>query len=161
MRTVLDAHLIAASTAHYRLPLEGRHGRNHWQRVFENGMLLAERTGADAEIVALFALMHDLGRKNEGIDSDHGMRSARIAEELRAEHTFLDDMRFQILHVACAQHNLGHTEAHVTIQTCWDADRLDLARTGILPQPRYLCTDAARDSEVIEWAIRRSLGDLS
>jgi uncharacterized protein len=45
----------------------------------------------------------------------------------------------------------------VTVQTCWDADRLDLGRVGKHPHPRYLCTPAARDREVIEWAYRRSV----
>ena len=51
----------------------------------------------------------------------------------------------------------GGTEADVTVQTCWDADRLDLGRVGIRPHPRYLCTPAARSAEVIEWAHARSL----
>ena len=157
MHSILDKDLIVAATAYYRLPLDGRHGKEHWQRVFENGQRLAERTGADRQILALFALMHDLGRQNEGIDSEHGGRSAQIARELRTVHSFLDDTRFQILYTACEQHNLGYTEGDVTMQTCWDADRLDLGRTGMMPNPRYLCTDAARDPEVIQWAIKRSL----
>jgi uncharacterized protein len=44
------------------------------------------------------------------------------------------------------------------VQTCWDADRLDLGRVGKRPDPRRLCTPAARDRDVIEWAYRRSLG---
>ena len=159
MHSILDKELIEAATAHYRLPLDGRHGRRHWQRVLENGLRLAEHTGADREIVALFALMHDLGRQNEGIDSEHGVRSAQIASELRTAHPFLDGKRFQILYTACEQHNLGYTEGDITVQTCWDADRLDLGRIGMMPEPRYLCTAAARDPEIIQWAYMRSLDD--
>ncbi len=157
MHTILRKKLITAATGYYRLPLEGRHGRDHWQRVFENGMRLARRTCADTEVVALFALMHDLGRQNEGIDSEHGARSAEIAKQLRSGHSFLDDAQFQFLYQACAQHNLGYTQANITIQTCWDADRLDLGRIGMMPKPQFLCTDAAKDPEVIQWAIERSL----
>ncbi|TNF46065.1 HD domain-containing protein [bacterium] len=158
MHKILDQELITAATGYYMLPLEGLHGNNHWQRVFENGLRLAASTGADIEIVTLFALMHDLGRQNEGIDSEHGARSAEIARQLRSEHSFLDDTRFQLLHTACANHNLGYTEADITIQTCWDADRLDLGRIGMMPKTQFLCTEAARDPEVIEWAVKRSLG---
>lgn len=157
MNTILNKELIDAATGYYRLPIEGLHGNRHWQRVFENGLRLTQSTGADAEVVSLFALIHDLGRQNEGIDSEHGARSAEIARELRSKYSFLDDAQFQFLYKACAKHNLGYTEADITIQTCWDADRLDLGRTGILPKPQFLCTDAARDPEVIEWAIQRSI----
>jgi len=38
----------------------------------------------------------------------------------------------------------GHTHEgyhdDVTIQTCWDADRLDLGRVGIIPDPDRMCT---------------------
>jgi uncharacterized protein len=41
-------------------------------------------------------------------------------------------------------HSHGSTEADSTVQACWDADRLDLVRIGIEPEPDRLCTDAAR-----------------
>jgi uncharacterized protein len=44
----------------------------------------------------------------------------------------------------------------ITVLTCWDADRLDLGRVGIRPAAHRLCTDAARDPAMIEWAYRRS-----
>ena len=40
----------------------------------------------------------------------------------------------------------------VTIQTCWDADRLDLWRIGIEPRPEYLYTEMAKKTEMIELA---------
>ena len=57
---------------------------------------------------------------------------------------------------ACERHSLGLTKADVTIQTCWDADRLDLGRVGIKPHPKYLCTAAAKASAVIQAAFLRS-----
>ena len=45
----------------------------------------------------------------------------------------------------------------VTIQTCWDADRLDLSRVGIRPDPKKLCTKAAKDPAMISWAYERSI----
>jgi hypothetical protein len=32
----------------------------------------------------------------------------------------------------------------VTIQTCWDADRLDLGRVGIRPDPARMGTEAGK-----------------
>jgi hypothetical protein len=42
------------------------------------------------------------------------------------------------------------------VQVCWDADRLDLLRVGIRPNARYLCTEAARLPETLEWANARA-----
>jgi hypothetical protein len=39
------------------------------------------------------------------------------------------------------------------VQICWDADRLDLARVGTLPQSAKLCTDAAREPEFFAKAV--------
>jgi uncharacterized protein len=37
-----------------------------------------------------------------------------------------DDDRFDLLYTACDLHTDGLTDGDVTIQACWDADRLDL-----------------------------------
>ena len=34
---------------------------------------------------------------------------------------------------------------HPTIGTCWDADRLDLGRVGIVPQPKFMSTAFAKE----------------
>ena len=60
----------------------------------------------------------------------------------------------ELLCRACTGHTAGGIGEHedITIRTCWDADRLDLLRAGITPNPKYLCTPAARDPDVITWA---------
>jgi len=45
------------------------------------------------------------------------------------------------------------------VQTCWDADRLDLGRVGKMPRRDLLCTEAAKDRRVIAWANRRAVED--
>ena len=40
---------------------------------------------------------------------------------------------------------------------CWDADRLDLLRVGIVPDPRRLCTPFARLEETIDGACKRAM----
>jgi uncharacterized protein len=42
------------------------------------------------------------------------------------------------------------------MQTCWDADRLDLGRVVIVLDPRHLCTAAAKGPEVLTWSDERS-----
>jgi uncharacterized protein len=141
----------------YVLPARGYHGVVHWARVLENGQRLAPATGANLEVVTLFALFHDSGRVNEDSDFGHGLRGARYARSLRGTRIHIDDADFELLFEACRLHTDGLTDGDVTLQTCWDADRLDLGRVGITPDPSQLCTDAARG--LIEWADRRaSLG---
>ena len=139
----------------YALPPHGTHGVGHWARVLENGLRLAEATGANVEVVQLFAIFHDSRRVNEGYDDGHGERGADLAADLR--HLFtLSDADFDLLYEACAAHTDGLTEADVTIQVCWDSDRLDLGRVGIIPAPMKLCTAAAKTWEMIQWADGRA-----
>ena len=153
---MLPPALVKAVLGQYPLPPGGTHGISHWARVLENGLRVAGTTGADPEVVALFALFHDSRRTNEGVDRGHGRRGAELARRLRGGHLDLDHARFELLHDACARHPDGETEADVTVQTCWDADRLDLPRVGFTIDPRLLCTEAARDPEVIAWATGRA-----
>jgi uncharacterized protein len=140
----------------FTLSMQGIHGWDHWRRVKENGLRLAEQTGAKLEIVELFALLHDCRRVSDGMDPDHGRRAAELAATLRESWMVLSDADFQLLAYACERHTDGLTRAHITVQTCWDADRLDLGRIGIRPDPERLCTEAARDSTVLLWAWHRS-----
>jgi len=141
----------------YKLPLTGIHGAGHWGRVLENGLKLAEQTGANIGIVKLFALLHDSRRMNEDRDPEHGGRGAELARSLQGRIYTLSRTDLDLLGEACAHHTAGKLAADITVQTCWDADRLDLRRVGHIPDPRRLCTAAAKDPVMIEWASRRSL----
>lgn len=152
MKAILDFIL-----ADYRLPLDGFHGIAHWARVLENGLELAAITGANVEVVSLFAILHDSRRHNESYDPQHGPRAAGLALELQGKLYHLSDNELQTLTIACHGHTSERTHPDVTIQTCWDSDRLDLARVGISPDPDRLCTDAARSSEMLEWANNRAI----
>ncbi len=136
----------------YVLPWDGDHGIAHWARVLENGLRLAEETGASVDVVQLFAILHDCRRVNEGGDPKHGPRAAAFALKVRGTLFDLPDHEFHLLHSACTGHSHERTHPDVTIQTCWDADRLDLGRVGITPRPDRLCTDAAKRAEILKWA---------
>lgn len=146
----------------FALRLEGIHGEAHWARVHANGLRLAEQTGADTEIVTFFAFLHDSKRLNDGWDKKHGQRAAEFVGTLPHSLLPLSGEKLELLVYACAHHSEGLTQADapqaeaITIHTCWDADRLDLGRIGIEPRPKYLCTSAAKEPAMIEWAIQRS-----
>ena len=141
----------------YTLPVRGYHGVTHWARVLENGLRIAEVNSADQEVVTLFALFHDSRRVNEHRDDGHGLRGAELARSLRGSLVHLPDDRFEMLFDACKRHTDGATSEDPTIGACWDADRLDLARVGITPDPTRLCTDAARS--FLDWANQRAISD--
>lgn len=153
---MITQELIRTILAQYTLEWSGTHGISHWARVLENGLRLAKETGADVEVVELFAVFHDSRRINEVIDPGHGLRGADLARALRGRLFDLPDERFDLLYTACAHHTDGLTEGDVTVQTCWDADRLDLNRVCIGPDPRSLCTSAAKNPDIIAWANQRS-----
>lgn len=153
---LLTAPLMRAIVSRYALPLRGRHGLPHWARVLENGLLIARETGADPEVVSLFAVFHDACRVNEGWDHGHGARGADLATSLRGRFFDLDDARFDLLHEACARHTDGLTTGDPTVLACWDADRLDLGRVHITPDPARMATGAAARPAIIEWAEDRS-----
>lgn len=139
----------------YLLSPHGDHGITHWARVHENGMRLADALDADRDVVALFALFHDSRRVDEFEDDGHGLRGAELARSLRGTLVHLEDARFELLYEACRLHSDGCMTGKPTLLACWDADRLDLGRVGITPDPRRLATDAARG--MVEWAHRRAV----
>ena len=84
-----------------------------------------------------------------------------MAAELRGNLFNLPDADFRLLYDACVGHTDGRTEADITVQTCWDADRLDLGRVSMAPDPKKLCTPAAKRGEILKWADGRgSLGTI-
>ena len=139
--------IVRAILEEYALSWHGDHGVAHWARVLENGLRLSAVTRANVEVVQLFAVFHDSKRVNEATELQHGRFGAEFAAELRGKWFDLPDDEFAVLYRACLGHSHERTHPDITIQTCWDADRLDLGRVGITPHPRRLCTDAAKDPE--------------
>jgi uncharacterized protein len=142
----------------FALDWHGIHGVPHWTRVRDNGLRLAKVNGANQRVVELFAFLHDSRRVTDGHDPEHGPRAALYARALVGSAFELDPFDLDLLVTACHGHSDGLTEGDLTVLTCWDADRLDLGRVGIKPHPDRLCTEAAREEWVLEWAYRRSLG---
>ncbi len=62
----------------------------------------------------------------------------------------------RIVHKALTEvrHLAESMEVDPALRACWDADRLDLWRVGIDPDPERLCTAPARKPEVLMRANR-------
>ena len=120
------------------------HGYNHWFRVWKNAQVLAKKTpGASLEIVALFALFHDSMRENDDDDPHHGLRGWELWTKF-AEKDQLTQAQSNTLYLACVNHSNGFTLYDPTVGVCWDADRLDLPRVGITPDPDLMSTPTGK-----------------
>ena len=143
-------------THQYQLSHNGAHGIEHWFRVLMNGRLIAEKTGADIEVIEHFALLHDVKRCDESRDIDHGGRAAEFTKTLIGDWIHLDNSQTLKLVEAIRFHSMGRLSRDVTIQACWDADRLDLGRVGEKPDPSFLGTRIARNPDFLKSALHRS-----
>lgn len=125
------------------------HGLDHWFRVWKNAQLLAGTSSkVDLEVVGLYALFHDSMRMNDGADPGHGNRGYKLWERLNQVHDveqYLSQNQCELFFEACVEHSNGVRSLDPTIAVCWDADRLDLHRKGIWPDPRYMSTQAGLD----------------
>jgi uncharacterized protein len=127
------------------------HGLRHWDSVESRGLQLGMVYGlnaAERKVISYFAHLHDAMRINESTDLPHGARAAAFAAEYR-EDIDLDDRGFEALSFACVGHSFQWKPPSITVAICWDADRLDLIRLGIHPDPKLLNTESAKN-----WAVR-------
>jgi uncharacterized protein len=145
MLTHIEIPLWQLVTAQFRLGRDSIHGPGHWLTVLRNGLHLAGHHAADVEVVRLFSVFHDSCRESEYGDPQHGPRGAQLAIEFRkVGHFILEDDRMNLLVTACRIHNGGPLQTDPTLAVCLDADRLDLGRVGITPDPDLLSTATAR-----------------
>ncbi len=135
------AHLQSLIIAQFPLGPNSIHGPDHWRMVQRNGLLLAKETGAIEVVVRLFALFHDSRRQNESTDAEHGPRGAQFARALYGSAFEISPEELDLLEQACHGHTSGHRHPDPTIGTCWDADRLDLGRVGIIPEEAFMSTE--------------------
>ncbi len=161
MESLIIRKALAAVRPVFRFNFQdGVHGVAHWSRVWFHGRRIAKTLDVNPAIVAWFAYLHDSQRHNDHRDPLHGHRAADFALRLRRDGLLveLNDPEFEQLCEAMRLHSDGHVEGEPAIRACWDADRLDLGRVGIDPDPALLCTPAAKRPAVIEEANRMAAG---
>ena len=130
----------AFAIGHTKMGKESIHGIEHWDRVARNGEAL-HVPGADMEVVSCFAYLHDVERQSDAYDVEHGPKAAELIGNIRESVLgFLDDKQIGLLKDACTFHTTVPRTGNPTIDTCFDADRLDLPRVGIIPDPNRMAT---------------------
>ncbi len=128
----------------FRLNWHGYHGARHWARVRNNSKILATAYRANHAILHYFSLFHDIARTNEGRDHGHGLRAAEfLSVKGGARWLGLTTSEYQELIGAITLHSDSYPCGTITQKICWDSDRLDLWRVGIMPNPARLFTDRA------------------
>ena len=142
----------------FRLDIDSDHGIAHWERVRRIGFYLATTTNANLRVVNLFSVLHDSQRNDEYNDSEHGARAVDYVTALYNKNLLpISGDQLKTLVYACRHHSDRNAKSDdVTIQTCWDADRLDLYRVGEIPDPKYLYTAVAKKQKTINFAIKLS-----
>ena len=79
---------------------------------------------------------------NDWADLEHGVRAADMIPTIR--NTILKDFTDEevaLLEKACRYHTTEHHTGIPTVDVCFDADRLDLGRVGIVPNPKRMATE--------------------
>ena len=146
--------LLDAVLGQLRINRHGVHGPSHWARVLHHGLAIGGEVGANLLVVELFSFLHDSQRWNEYEDKKHGERAADYAASMNHRFFELTGSELDMLMQAIRSHSDGGIETCPTIQTCWDADRLDLGRVGIKPNAKYLSATARNYIEsAYEWSV--------
>ena len=148
--------LLDVIVGQLKINKEGIHGTSHWARVRHHGLTVRKERDADLLVIELFAVLHDSQRENEWRDPLHGTRAADFAVSLNSVYYDLNSSQLDKLCYAMTLHSDGHVHADATIQSCWDADRLDLGRADIYASEKFLSTEATKHiASAYEWSRHR------
>lgn len=138
---------------------DGIHGYLHMKRVFLHSMVLANKIGIidkDVFILSYASQYHDIGRINDGVDLEHGLRSWQKVKKLNLV-SFGDNQDLLITKFIIEYHNIDDVRALKRLKNspiqdkdrAWklysifcDADNLDRVRIGDLDES-YLRTEEA------------------
>ena len=141
----IDPVLLDHILSEFVLELESIHGINHWRRVARNARLIAKYVTIDTDITDLFAYFHDSKREHDGGDPGHGERAANFILDTWDQGLIpLERDRMLLLCEAVSFHDEMRFHDDPTVGACMDADRLDLGRCGIIPNPLYLNHNASK-----------------
>ncbi|WP_048147975.1 HD domain-containing protein [Palaeococcus ferrophilus] len=107
---------------------EGTHGFSHVERVFNLCLHIGREEGADLEVLALAALLHDIARplEDSGKVEDHALESARIARRYLRSMGYPGEKVASVAH-AIEAHRFSRGPEPETLEAkiLSDADKLD------------------------------------
>lgn len=152
-KQVLNDYLDYLKTVNETAFISFYHGITHWQHVEAFGLLMQEKCpAADKEVIRWFAYLHDSMRGNDEYNTEHGLAAAKFINKIRK--TFLKDLsdnQIKLLKLACKYHTVRRKTDNLTVNICFDADRLDLPRVGIKPEVRRMASEVGRELALIPY----------
>ena len=121
---------------------EHGHGRSHIIRSLIYAKTMAQKICPEyyTEIM-IGVLFHDIARKTASFEPGHAKKSSTVARRLITKH-WPQLNKDKILY-AIENHDRGYKSKDPVVGIIWDADRLDLCRTGISVDKRLLSTKIA------------------
>ncbi len=118
-----------------RQKMNGCHGFEHTERVVRLCRVLGERLGADLSVLISAAILHDIGRGEDG----HAEKGAEIARIILKENGVSSDKIERIVEAIRVHSFSGGQEAtSLEAQILSDADKLDaMGATGVYRAGQY------------------------
>ena len=107
---------------------DGTHGFDHVERVFNLCLHIGVREGADLEVLALAALLHDIARlmESRGEVQDHAKAGAEIAEEYLKKAGYPEEKLKNVVHsIEAHRFSRGPEPQTIEAKILSDADKLD------------------------------------
>lgn len=121
------------------------HAESHWKRVAAFGEYIAKKEKLNKHLMRLFAYFHDSKRFNDSVDPKHGPRAAEYIKTFTLTELGLNKNERNQLIFACRYHTYEEKTEDIDVLACWDSDRLDLPRVGIVIDPDRLFTKTAKN----------------
>ncbi len=107
---------------------EGTHGFSHVERVFNLCMHIGREEGADLEVLALAALLHDVARplEDSGEVEDHAVEGAKIAKRFLLSLGYPEEKAEAVAHaIEAHRFSRGPEPRTLEAKILSDADKLD------------------------------------
>ncbi|MFB6147961.1 MAG: HD domain-containing protein, partial [Candidatus Nanohaloarchaea archaeon] len=131
----MDIDQVRKEAKKYFSDAEPAHDWHHVKRVEKLAEKIAEKEGADSQVVKLGAILHDIGRSREdrGEIDDHAKWGAREASEILGDAGFSTETIKQVRHCVRSHRYSNSIEPEtVEAEVVSDADNLDaMGATGI------------------------------
>ncbi|AFK21983.1 HD domain-containing protein [Pyrococcus sp. ST04] len=110
---------------------EGSHGLSHTERVLKLALEIGKKEGADLEVLALAAILHDVARplEEKGLIKDHAKESAKIARDILNNYPKIEE----VVHaIEAHRFSRGVEPRTLEAKILSDADKIDaLGAVGI------------------------------
>lgn len=117
--------------------LDERHEPLHWERIHmassaQLAWAMALERGADPELAACAASIHDIGRITTGVQAGHAAAGYEPAKKLMAESGLFTDEETEIIALAVKNHSSKDVQGTVVEEIVKDADVVDCCQHGYL-----------------------------